>query len=393
LNANYGNNEGQIRTNIQDPNLVQQQVTDALYKQQTQYLDPQFERTQNQLANQLANQGITQGSEAYNNAMQMANANKQQAYESARNSAINAGVNAGSTLFQNQLAGANFGNQALGQQFNQGLAAQNAGNTALLNQFGMGLQGGNFANQAFGQQFNQGMTAQQAGNTAQNQAFAHNLANATLNNQAVQQANALHVQRETVANMADAMKTQGLYGIGAGLVNSPNSANNLSSLGSFVKSGLGGLFGGSSPLPDWASGVTDPETLNALGLGGGGLFGAASPWLGGAAAIDKLTGGGIGNAAKNLVSGAGDVVNDVFGGVSDFFSDRSMKQNIERIGKLDNGLNLYKWDYKPEFKELAGYGTHTGVMADEVEKIIPSAVKIHSSGHKMVNYGEIYGNL
>ena len=61
LNADYTNNANQIRTGIQDPNLIQQQVTDALYKQQTQFLDPQFERSQNALTNQLANQGITQG--------------------------------------------------------------------------------------------------------------------------------------------------------------------------------------------------------------------------------------------------------------------------------------------------------------------------------------------
>lgn len=293
LNPNFANNANQIKTSVQDPNLVQQQVTDALYKQQTQYLDPQFERTQNQLTNQLANQGITQGSEAYNNAMNMANAQKQQAYESARNSAIGAGVNAGSQMFQNQLAGAGFGNQALGQQFNQGL------------------------------------TAQQAGNTVQNQTFAQQLANANLNNTALQQANALQVQRENAAKMADAMKTQGLYGLGAGLLGSQSgqklAGNALSTLGSFGSSalnGLGGLFGGTSALPDWASGITDAETLNALGLGGGGLgglFGAAAPWLGGAAALDKLTGGGIGNAVGDLANGAGNIVSDIGSSIGDIF--------------------------------------------------------------------------
>jgi hypothetical protein len=294
LNPTFANNANQIKTSVQDPNLVQQQVTDALYKQQTQFLDPQFQRSQSALENQLANQGITQGSEAWNNAMQMANAQKQQAYESARNSAIGAGVNAGSTMFGNQLAGAQFGNQALGQQFNQGL------------------------------------TAQQAGNTAQNQTFAQQLANAQLNNQAVQQANTLQVQRENAQKMADAMSKQGLYGLGGALLGSPsgmktagNVLGSLGSLGSSALSGLGGLFGGAAELPDWASGITDAETLNALGLGGGGLgsfgglFGAAAPWLGGAAALDKLTGGGVGNAVGDLASGAGDLVSSV-GDVFDF---------------------------------------------------------------------------
>jgi hypothetical protein len=323
LNANYGNNANQIRTSIQDPNLIQQQVTDALYNQQTQYLDPQFQRTQNQLTNQLANQGITQGSEAYNNAMNMANANKQQAYESARNSAIGAGVNAASTMFGNQLAGANFGNQALGQQFGQGLAAQNASNAALQNQFGMGLQGGNFTNTALGNQFQQGLAAQQAGNTAQNQAFAQNLANANLNNQAVQQANTLQVQRENAQKMYDAMNKQGMYGLGAGLLGSPSgmktAGNVLDGLGSFGKNALGGLFGSSAALPDWAAGVTDPATLEALGLGGGsslaglGGFDPTGGWLTGGLALDKATGGGIGNALGGAVSGIGDALGGFFG--------------------------------------------------------------------------------
>jgi len=308
LNANFANNANQIKTNIQDPNLVNQQVTDALYKQQTQFLDPQFERSQSALANQLANQGITQGSEAYNNAMQMANAQKQQAYESARNSAIGAGVNAASTLFGNQLAGANFGNQALGQQFGQGLAAQ------------------------------------QAGNTAQNQTFAQNLANANLGNTAVIEQNKLDVQRQNAANMIDAMNKQGLYGLGGALLGSPSGLKTAGSalgslgsgLGSLISgagslgSSLGGLFGGSSSaaLPDWAAGITDAETLNALGLGSsgglGGLFSGGTAgfdptggWLTAALAADKLTGGGLGKTAGDLVSGAGDVVGGALGGVGD----------------------------------------------------------------------------
>lgn len=282
LNTNFANNANQIRTNVQDPNLVNQQVTDALYKQQTQYLDPQFERTQNQLASQLANQGITQGSEAYNNAMNMANANKQQAYESARNSAIGAGVNAGSQMFQNQLAGANFGNQALGQQFGQGLAAQNAGNTA------------------------------------QNQIFGQNLANANLGNQAIQQANTLQVQRENAQKMADAMSKQGMYGLGGALLGSPSGLSAVGSalggLGSFGSNALGGLFGSNAALPDWATGITDPQTLEALGLGGGaGLFSGFDPtggWLTGASMLDKATGGGLGNVANQAVGGIQDLLGD-----------------------------------------------------------------------------------
>lgn len=60
-------------------------------------------------------------------------------------------------------------------------------------------------------------------------------------------------------------------------------------------------------------------------------------------------------------------------------SDRRFKRDIERIGKLDNGLPVYKFKYK------YGEETHVGVMADEVEKVIPDAV-IERNGIKFVNY-------
>jgi hypothetical protein len=104
-----------------------------------------------------------------------------------------------------------------------------------------------------------------------------------------------------------------------------NVLGSLGSLGSSALSGLGGLFGGAAELPDWASGITDAETLNALGLGGGGLgsfgglFGAAAPWLGGAMTLDKLTGGGVSNAVGDLASGAGNVVSDIGSSIGDVF--------------------------------------------------------------------------
>jgi hypothetical protein len=63
-----------------------------------------------------------------------------------------------------------------------------------------------------------------------------------------------------------------------------------------------------------------------------------------------------------------------------------MKENIKSVGALPNGLNIYEFDYKPEFKDIAGHGKHIGVMAQEVEKVIPYAVIQADNGYKMVNY-------
>jgi len=58
---------------------------------------------------------------------------------------------------------------------------------------------------------------------------------------------------------------------------------------------------------------------------------------------------------------------------------------------MDNGLPIYSFEYKPEYKDEAGHGLQVGHMADEVEAIFPSAVIENDRGIKMVNYGVIYG--
>lgn len=91
-----------------------------------------------------------------------------------------------------------------------------------------------------------------------------------------------------------------------------------------------------------------------------------------------------GNLASSGMGGSG-----LFGGMSSWFSDIRTKENIKLVGKMKNGLNLYEYEYKPEFKdhELAGHGKFIGVMAHEVEKVMPHAVKVMANGYKAVNYG------
>jgi hypothetical protein len=72
-------------------------------------------------------------------------------------------------------------------------------------------------------------------------------------------------------------------------------------------------------------------------------------------------------------------------------SDIRMKENIMAIGTLPNGLPFYQFEYKPEFKDIAGHGRFVGVMAQEVEMVRPEAVITTSEGYKMVNYGVLNG--
>jgi hypothetical protein len=67
-------------------------------------------------------------------------------------------------------------------------------------------------------------------------------------------------------------------------------------------------------------------------------------------------------------------------------SDRITKENIVRVGTHPLGIGLYLFDYKPEYRDANGHGRQFGVMADEVETVLPAAVGRHVEGHKMVDY-------
>jgi len=84
--------------------------------------------------------------------------------------------------------------------------------------------------------------------------------------------------------------------------------------------------------------------------------------------------------------GTGGTVGDA-GAQTMLRSDRQRKTNIVRIGDHPLGIGLYLFDYKPEFRDSCGHGRQFGVMADEVEQVLPQAVSAHANGYKMVNYG------
>ena len=62
-------------------------------------------------------------------------------------------------------------------------------------------------------------------------------------------------------------------------------------------------------------------------------------------------------------------------------SDIRLKSNIVKVGEHPKGFGIYEYDI---------FGRRErGVMAQEVEKIIPEAVLEHPDGYKMVNYGAL----
>jgi len=99
------------------------------------------------------------------------------------------------------------------------------------------------------------------------------------------------------------------------------------------------------------------------------------------------------NADANAVNASNQGISNFFGGLMNIgasaagnpkFSDINLKENIKKVGSLDNGLNLYSYNYKEGYD--LPEGKQVGVMAQEVEKIIPEAVVNMPNGFKGVNY-------
>lgn len=64
------------------------------------------------------------------------------------------------------------------------------------------------------------------------------------------------------------------------------------------------------------------------------------------------------------------------------FSDRRLKTNIKAVGKADNGLTIYSYNYKSGGPAMLGY------MADEVQKVAPHAVG-ERGGYLTVDYSKV----
>ena len=95
--------------------------------------------------------------------------------------------------------------------------------------------------------------------------------------------------------------------------------------------------------------------------------------------VNQITGLGI--------AGLG-AYNAFGGGAAAAGSDINLKENVVLLWRADNGMGIYEFEYKPEFKDhaLCGHGKFIGYLAQEVEKVMPEAVLIMDNGYKAVNY-------
>lgn len=109
---------------------------------------------------------------------------------------------------------------------------------------------------------------------------------------------------------------------------------------------------------------------NALNILGGAL-GNVNPYF---APVGQTSGGG-GSSSLGTIAGLGMTA-------AMMFSDERLKDNKKKVGKLDNGLDVYSYNYKGSPQ------TTIGVMAQDVEKKNPSAVGQTKSGIKLVDYAK-----
>jgi hypothetical protein len=91
---------------------------------------------------------------------------------------------------------------------------------------------------------------------------------------------------------------------------------------------------------------------------------------------------GAANSTKSGLFGLGSAAIPMMGNM---MSDRRLKTDIEAVGPLKDGVNLYRYRY---VWDEPGTERH-GVMADEVKKVDPQAVIHTPSGYDAVNYDRV----
>ncbi len=126
---------------------------------------------------------------------------------------------------------------------------------------------------------------------------------------------------------------------------------------------VNGQYGGTSTM-------TQPYYNN----GGANLLSGA---MGGASLGSMLFPAAAGGTAWGGMGGAG--LGALFA-----LSDRRLKKNVIRLGKLMSGVPIYAFDY------VWGGARQIGAMADEVQKILPHAVG-NIFGYNTVNYRIVAG--
>lgn len=194
------------------------------------------------------------------------------------------------------------------------------------------------------------------------------------------------------------------YGNGLNLASSNANANNANSLGALTGAAGAGTSAANTGVNASSSAINDQGNLfNLAGQGASGQQQAnqanldnqqaqfqsqtSSPY----AALQQLMGiigsnnwgsNSTGTSTTTKNPSAFETIGGLLGagaGAAKLFSDERLKTDIKRVGTLDNGLPVYTFRYRGSSK------IQMGVMAQDVEQVIPDAVEDFGS-YKIVDY-------
>lgn len=71
-------------------------------------------------------------------------------------------------------------------------------------------------------------------------------------------------------------------------------------------------------------------------------------------------------------------------------SDINLKDSITKIGELSDKIGLYRWKWNETAKALGIDTEEVGVLAQEVEAVMPEAVSTAPNGYKQVRYDMVF---
>jgi len=253
---------------------------------------------------------------------------QQQRQQQLETQLSNMGLARGSEAWRNEMRGLQ------DQNARDNLQAFGAGQSESNQMFNQALQANNQGLQANNQAFGQGLAGAGFGLQQQNQAFGQNLSAQGFNQSLRQQQIAEMLQaRSQPLNEMNAL----LSGQQIGMPQMPGASQVGRAQGVDYSGALQGTYG------------AQLQNANAEN----------------AASASRT------NAMMNL------------GSMAFMFSDSRLKQDIEKVGELVNGIGVYKYRFvnSPEWE--------LGVIAQDVLEIMPDAVKQDDSGYLMVNYSMV----
>lgn len=133
-------------------------------------------------------------------------------------------------------------------------------------------------------------------------------------------------------------------------------------------------IGNANANADLAGLTASGNIMNLIGSIGGAALGGLGG-LGGS--LGSMLGGAVPGAVGASSVGGAPLSNSLYSSV---FSDERLKEDIAKVGELDDGSNVYRYKY------IGDNVWRIGLMAQEVEKTNPEAVH-EIGGYKAVDYG------